>query len=195
MDRTVAPAQLSVQQHTATDSGDLTQVSPARRVRQLLADVREHGARKRKTLLQTSLAVRDEAAEPVVKKVHRRGTPAAPINGLFEVDHGGRRRVVEYEPDSELRDTEQIPLQEEGGIEGFLRREVLPYAPDAWVVPESVKIGYEISFNRYFYKPQPMRTLGDIQADIVQVERETEKLMHDILGMGRGDGDEAHCHG
>lgn len=107
MDRTAAPAQLSVQQHTATDSGDLTQVSSARRVRQLLANVRQHGARKRKTLLQ---AVRDKAAEPVVKKVHRRGTPAAPINGLFEVDHGGHRRVVEYEPDSELRDTEQIPL-------------------------------------------------------------------------------------
>jgi len=50
--------------------------------------------------------------------------------------------VVEYEPDSELRDTEQIPLQEEGGIEGFLRREVLPYAPDAWVVRESVGMGY-----------------------------------------------------
>ena len=150
---------------------------------------------KRKTLLQTSLAVRDAAAAPVVKKVHQRGTPAAPIHGLFEVGHGGHRRVVEYEPDSELRDTEQIPLQEEGGIEGFLRREVLPYGPDAWIVPESVKIGYEISFNRYFYKPQPMRTLGDIQADIVQVERETEKLMHDILGMGGGHGDEAHCHG
>ena len=51
-------------------------------------------------------------------------------------------------------------LQDEGGIEGFLQREVLPYAPDAWVAPESVKIGYEISFNRYFYKPQPMRTPG-----------------------------------
>ena len=143
---------------------------------------------KRKTLLQTRLAVRDAAAAPVVKKVHRRGTPAAPIHGLFEVDQGGRRRVVEYEPDSELRDTEQIPLQDEGGIEGFLQREVLPYAPDAWVAPESVKIGYEISFNRYFYKPQPMRTLGEIQADIVQVERETAGLMQDILGMGGGDG-------
>ena len=150
---------------------------------------------KRKTLLQTSLAVRDEAAEPVVKKVHRRGTPAAPINGLFEANHGGRRRVVEYEPDSELRDTEQIPLQEEGGIEGFLRREVLPYAPDAWAVRESVKIGYEISFNRYFYKPQPMRTLAEIRADILALEQETEGLVHEIVGMGGGHGDEAHCHG
>ena len=127
---------------------------------------------KRKTLLQTRLAQRDETAAPVVKKVHRRGTPVDPVNGLFEVDQGGRRRVVEYEPDSALRDTEQIPLQEEGGIEGFLQREVLPYAPDAWVVPESVKIGYQISFNRYFYKPLPMRSLAEIRAD--------------ILGMGGG---------
>ncbi|MXW12335.1 MAG: SAM-dependent DNA methyltransferase [Synechococcus sp. SB0668_bin_13] len=141
---------------------------------------------RRKTLLQTRLAQRDEAAAPVVKKVHRRGTPADPLHGLFAVGPGGR--VVEYEPDGELRDTEQIPLQEEGGIEGFLQREVLPYAPDAWLTPDSVKIGYEISFNRYFYKPQPMRTLEEIQADIVQVEQETEGLMHDILNMGRGRG-------
>ena len=73
-----------------------------------------------------------------------------PNSGLYEVGGGSGSRVVEYEPDSELRDTEQIPLQEQGGIEGFLRREVLPYAQDAWYVPKSVKIGYEISFNRYF---------------------------------------------
>lgn len=56
------------------------------------------------------------------------------------------------------------------------------------MTPDSVKIGYEISFNRYFYKPQPMRTLEEIQADIVQMEQETEGLMHDILNMGRGRG-------
>ena len=51
-------------------------------------------------------------------------------------------------------------MLEEGGIEGFLRREVLPYAPDAWYVPGSVKVGYEISFTRYFYQPQPLRAAG-----------------------------------
>ena len=90
--------------------------------------------------------------------------------------------MVEYEPDSDLRDTEQIPLLEEGGIEAFLRREVLPYAPDAWYVPDSVKTGYEISFTRYFYKPQPMRSLGEIRADILSLERETEGLLDEILG-------------
>ena len=85
---------------------------------------------------------------------------------------------------SDLRDTEQVPLLDEGGIEGFLRREVLPYAPDAWYDPASVKIGYEISFTRYFYKPQPMRTLEEIRADILAVERETEGLLAEIIGDG-----------
>ena len=67
-----------------------------------------------------------------------------------------RRRVVEYEPDSDLRDTEQVPLLEEGGVEAFIAREVLPYAPDAWFDPASIKIGYEISFTRHFYKPPPL---------------------------------------
>ena len=70
---------------------------------------------------------------------------------------------------------------EEGGIEAFLKREVLPYAPDAWYVPESVKIGYEISFTRYFYKPEPMRPLDEIRADILALERETEGLLGEII--------------
>ena len=70
-----------------------------------------------------------------------------------------------------------------GGIEAFLRREVLPYAVDAWYRPDSVKIGYEINFNRYFYKPQPMRTLAEIRADILSLERETEGLLTEIIGV------------
>ncbi len=137
---------------------------------------------KRKKLLQTALAKRDETAEPVVKRVHRRGTAPDPIRGLFELGERSSPTVVEYEPDTELRDTEQIPLLEEGGIEGFLRREVLPYAGDAWYVGKRVKIGYEISFNRYFHKPEPMRTLAEISGDILAVERETEGLLVEILG-------------
>ena len=94
---------------------------------------------------------------------------------------GGGPAVVEYEPDSDLRDTEQITLTEQGGIEAFLRREVLPYAPDAWYVPSSIKIGYEISFTRYFYKPQPLRSLEEIRADILALERETEGLLAGII--------------
>ena len=99
-------------------------------------DISEHGVKltaKRSKLLQTSLATRAEAAEPVIKKIHKPGRMEPdPIRGLVESTVKGKCRVVEYEPDSELRDTEQVPLLEEGGIEAFLRREVLPYAEDAW---------------------------------------------------------------
>ena len=95
---------------------------------------------------------RNEAAPPIIRKNHKRGTEADPLRGLFAATVDGRAVVVEYEPDTDLRDTEQIPLQEKGGIETFLRREVLPYATDAWYQPDSVKVGYEISFTRYFYR-------------------------------------------
>ena len=81
-----------------------------------------------------------------------------------------------------MRDTEQVPLLEDGGIDAFLRREVLPYAPDAWYTPSSVKTGYEINFNRHFYQPQPMRQLDEIRADILALERETDGLLGQVLG-------------
>ena len=74
--------------------------------------------------------------------------------------------MVEYEPDPDLRDTEQVPLLEEGGIEAFIRREVLPYTPDAWVNNDATKIGYEIPFNRHFYVFQPPRPLSAIDTDL-----------------------------
>ena len=127
---------------------------------------------------------RSEDAPPVLRKIHKRGTEADPLRGLFAANVNGRPAVVEYEPDTDLRDTEQIPLQEDGGIEAFLRREVLPYAADAWCQADSVKVGYEISFTRYFYKPKPMRTLAEIRADILGLEQETEGLLAEILGSG-----------
>ncbi len=111
-----------------------------------------------------------------------------PLRGLFAHPIVGADLrdcpVVEYEPDTDLRDTEQVPLLEEGGIEAFLCREVLPHAPDAWYVPDSVKTGYEISFTRYFYKPQPLRTLEEIRADILAIEKDTEGLLGEIIGGG-----------
>jgi type I restriction enzyme M protein len=88
----------------------------------------------------------------------------------------------EYQPAPDLRDTEHVPLLEEGGIEAFLGREVLPHAPDAWYVPDSVKTGYEVSFTRFFYKPQPLRTLEEIRADILALAKETEGLLSEIIG-------------
>jgi type I restriction enzyme M protein len=96
----------------------------------------------------------------------------------FRTPHSAFR--VRYEPDSELRDFEQIPLLEEGGIEAFIRREVLPYTPDAWLVEADTKIGYEVSFTRHFYQPPQLRTLAQISADILALEQETEGLLHEI---------------
>ncbi len=124
---------------------------------------------------------RGEDAPRVIRKIHKRGTEPDILRGLFVAMLNGKPAVVEYEPDAELRDTEQIPLTEEGGIEAFLHREVLPYAKDAWYKPDSVKVGYEISFNRYFYKPAPMRTLEEIQADILTLQTKADSLLPDFL--------------
>ena len=126
--------------------------------------------------------VRSESGVPIIKKIHKKGIEADPLRGLFPATIGGKPVVVEYEPDTDLRDTEQIPLLEEGGIEAFLQREVLPHAADTWYNPDSVKTGYEISFTRYFYKPQPMRSLEEIRADILALEEETEGLLEEIVG-------------
>jgi type I restriction enzyme M protein len=127
------------------------------------------------------MAGRDEDAPPAIRKIHRGATPD-PFRGLFETTIDHKQVVVEYEPDPDLRDTEQVPMLEEGGVEAFLAREVLPYAPDAWYDEANVKIGYEISFTREFYKPQPLRTLDEIRADVLALERETEGLLGEILG-------------
>ena len=132
-------------------------------------------------------AERNESALPVIRKIHKKGTAVDPLRGLFATTIDGNTAVIEYEPDSDLRDTEQVPLLEEGGIEAFLRREVLPYATDVWYDPASVKIGYEISFTRYFYKPQPLCALEEIRADILALERENEGLLSEIIGAEKRD--------
>ena len=138
---------------------------------------------KRLKLLQSALAERDETAAPIIKKIHKTGKMEAdPLHGRYSVTLDGKPCVVEYEPDSDLRDSEQVPLLEDGGIEAFFRREVLPHVPDAWIDEEATKIGYELSFTRYFYKPQPLRTLAEISADILALEKETGGLLGEIVG-------------
>lgn len=153
------------------------------------ADAEKHNNKltsARKKLLTERLSKRDEKAVEVISEIHKPGkTKPNPLCGLFEVTLDGTPCVVEYKPDTELRDTEQIPLLEEGGIEAFIRREVLPHVPDAWYDAESIKIGYEISFTRYFYKPQPLRSLEEIRADILALEKETEGILNEIVGKGR----------
>jgi len=128
---------------------------------------------------------RDETAPPVIAKRTKlkKDEPFEPgLDGVYLEVAGKDRFLVEYEPDTDLRDTEQVPLKEPGGIDAFFRREVLPHAPDAWIAREATKIGYEISFARHFYKPAPLRTLEEIRADILALERQTEGLLSKIVG-------------
>ena len=132
-------------------------------------------------LIVNAVSWRVEDAPRVIKKVHRPGkTQPDPLRGLYPNPAGDPKLVLEYEPDSELRDFEQIPLLEPGGIEAFIRREVLPYTPDAWIVEADTKIGYEVSFTRHFYQPPKLRTLAEISADILALEQETEGLLTEI---------------
>lgn len=136
------------------------------------SDIDEHDMKlpaKRIKLLQTALATKDAAAREVIKKRAKRGK--------------GERD--EYEPDSDLRDNEQVPLLEPGGVEAFFAREVNPHAKDAWIDHEKTEIGYEISFTRYFYRPPVLRSLEDIRKDIFALEKETEGLLGEIVGSGR----------
>jgi type I restriction enzyme M protein len=144
------------------------------------ADIKLAAADLKQILKAVSWRV--ESAPRVIAKVHKPSKAKDdPLHGLFEATVGGKSAIVEYEPDSDLRDTEQVPLLEDGGIEAFIRREVLPYTPDAWIKEDATKIGYEVSFTRHFYKPQPLRTLEEISADILAIEKEAEGLLDGLL--------------
>jgi type I restriction enzyme M protein len=107
----------------------------------------------------------------------------------YPVINGGTCTL--YEADSELRDTENVPMNYLGGlaseasakeaIEAYFLKEVLPHVPDAWVDEEKTVIGYEISFNKYFYVHQPLRDLAEVVKEIRDLEKETEGLLEQIL--------------
>lgn len=86
------------------------------------------------------------------------------------------------EADKNLKDTEQIPLLYEGGIESYWKNEIKPYVPDSWIDEKSIGIGYELSFTKYFYKPLELRAPEEIIADIQAVESNTDGLLASIIG-------------
>jgi len=148
------------------------------------ANGRTLAATDRKTIFKAT-SWRDETAPPVIMKRTKlkKGEYFEPgFDGAYLDTEGKERHMIEYEPDSELRDTEQVPLNEPGGIDAFFAREVLPHVPDAWIDTGKTRIGYEISFARYFYQPAPLRSLEEIRADILKLERQTEGLLHKIVG-------------
>lgn len=89
---------------------------------------------------------------------------------------------VEGEADVELRDTEIVPFNYDGGILAFMENEVLTFAPDAYIDEKQTKIGYEVSFTKYFYKPVALRSMAEIVADLKKLENETDGMLAEIIG-------------
>jgi len=135
----------------------------------------------------------DAAAEKVIK-----GTAKLTGDKLKEVlamqdcteaqlaDHGyyptGKKgEYLEYETESDLRDTENIPLNE--NIYFYFLKEVKPHVPEAWINMEATKIGYEISFNKYFYRHKPLRSIEEVAADILALEQQSDGLIKEILNL------------
>lgn len=91
------------------------------------------------------------------------------------------------QPNKEKTDSEVIPFSYEGGIEAFMDAEVRSYAPGAYIDPKATKIGYELSFTKYFYKPVQLRSMQEIVTDLQALEKETDGMLAEILG-GIGNG-------
>ena len=94
--------------------------------------------------------------------------------GEIEKDRNGKPL-----PDVELRDYEIVPLKED--VEKYFAREVIPHLPDAWIDSGKTKIGYEISFTKYFYQFKPLRSLIDIRNQIMELEKETVDMIKDVI--------------
>jgi len=99
--------------------------------------------------------------------------------GYFVTDKKGE--YIEYETESDLRDFENIPLKET--IYNYFLREVEPHVPEAWINLDATKIGYEISFNKYFYKHKPLRSIEEVSTDILKLESESDGLIREILNL------------
>ncbi len=150
------------------------------------------GASERNQLLN-ALSWYDENAAKVIRKVEKfdRGQLAALLQrlGCSEAElpdfgyypHGKPGEFITFEPSSDLRDSESIPLAD--SIHRFFKAEVQPHVEEAWINLESVKIGYEISFNKYFYKHQPLRSMEEVAREIVALERQAEGLIAAVLGI------------
>jgi type I restriction enzyme M protein len=142
---------------------------------------------QRRKLLKSELAFRNDAGRPIIHKRTRAQTAISSrqeaLYGRYLMEAAGTPWMVEYEPDPELRDTEKVPLLENGGIEAFFTREVLPFAPDSWISATTRDmVGYEISFTRCFYKPKQIRSLDDIKAEIHTLDEEMAGILKEITG-------------
>lgn len=150
------------------------------------------GAPEKKAILN-AVSWYDETAEKVIKKVAKlTGTKLEellerceceladlPDFGYFPT--GKANEFTTYESSSDLRDSESIPVKQ--SIYEYFLDEVKPHVEETWLNIDSVKIGYEISFNKHFYRHKPLRCLDVVAGDIIQLERQAEGLIAEILGV------------
>lgn len=146
-------------------------------------------AKEKKQLLD-AVSWKNPEAQPVIKKVLKE--TADEKYGAFETTINDKPAVVEYQPDGDLRDNENVPLDPSQPtsslIEDYFDREVAPHVPDAWIDAnkrddkdgEIGIVGYEIPFNRHFYVYQPPRSLEDIDADLDKVSSEIMNLLQEV---------------
>lgn len=99
--------------------------------------------------------------------------------GYYAISKKGE--FTNYETESDLRDTENVPLKD--NIHNYFLREVQPHVPEAWINLEATKIGYEISFNKYFYKHKSLRSIEDVTKDILDLENLSDGLISEILNL------------
>lgn len=140
-----------------------------------------------------TMAVTDPDAAPVVsKKIKPTAKDVTTLTDTFDVmpedlaDYGlyptaKSKDLTVYESDSDLRDCEKIPVGED--IHAYFIREVKPYAQDAWINLPATKIGCEISFNKYFYEPKPLRSLEENEADIIALDQKSKDLIRSLLNL------------
>ncbi|WP_339925787.1 class I SAM-dependent DNA methyltransferase [uncultured Cyclobacterium sp.] len=102
-----------------------------------------------------------------------------PDFGYYPTDKKGEYQT--YETESDLRDTENVALKED--IHTYFLQEVKPHVSEAWINLDATKIGYEISFNKYFYRHKPLRTLEEVTTDILELEKESDGLIREILNL------------
>jgi type I restriction enzyme M protein len=132
----------------------------------------------------------DPKAATVIKKEHKANSKdIEALKDLYGVDDSkladygympaGKKGFVEYETDSELRDTEKIPVKDD--IYDYFMREVRPYVDDAWINLPPTKIGCEISFNKYFYKPTPLRSLKENEKDILELDKQSQGFIRSLF--------------
>ena len=121
------------------------------------------------------------AGEKLEKILHHLGCAANQLENYGYFPTSKKDEYLQYETESDLRDTENIPLKE--NIYDYFLREVQPHVAEAWINLDVTKIGYEISFNKYFYKHKPLRNIEEVTADILALEKESDGLIAEILAL------------